>query len=153
MQVWEEVRAFVLAILILIIIVIMTSCSERTTSSTDGHQVKEVTKHTPTQDGGFVEERTLTHQGQATEVVKDTVDASTQGFIASVAPVAGSLISAATGTTGIPWAGVLETLAGAAITGYGALKAGQNTQLKQQVDFHKADADQAYGKLDAIRGT
>ena len=127
---------------------ILCGCGNSRTTSQDGYQVKEVTKETPTQDGGRIIEKTITHQGQSDSTTKTTADDATNALIGSVAPILGSAFGVATGTPGLPWGELLGGAATLAATGWAALKHGQAGQLKQERDFHKDDADQAYKKLE-----
>ena len=128
---------------------ILCGCGTTKTATTDGYRVHEVTKETPTTDGGRLIEKTVTHDGQATTIETTTPDAATAGIIGSLSPIVGSVIGAATGTTGFPWGEIVGGAAAIAATGWAALKQGQSGELKKQVDFHKTDADEAYKKLNA----
>jgi hypothetical protein len=134
---------------LMIFCVLMLGCGTSKTATTDGYQVKELTKETPTQDGGRIIEKTVTHQGESTAITKTEVDDSTRAAIGSVAPLIGGVFGAATGTPGMPWGEILGGAATLAVTGWAALKHGQTGELKRQVDFHKADADDAYAKLNS----
>ena len=123
-------------------------CGNTRTTGNDGHSIKEVTKETPTQDGGRLIEKTVTYQGQSDQTTKTTADDATNAIIGSVAPILGSAFGIATGTPGLPWGELLGGAATLAATGWAALKHGQAGQLKQERDFHKDDADQAYKKLE-----
>lgn len=130
------------------ICLLFSGCGTTKTSTTDDYRVHEITKETPTADGGRIIEKTVTHDGQAT--TETTMpDSATAGFIGSVAPFLGGAIGVATGTTGLPWGELLGGAATLAVTGFAALKQGQSAELKKQVDFHKNDADEAYKKLNA----
>jgi hypothetical protein len=135
--------------LFILLCILVCGCGNTRTTSQDGYQVKEVTKETPTQDGGRIIEKTITHQGQSDSTTKTTPDDATNALIGSVAPILGSAFGAATGTAGLPWGEILGGAATLAVTGWAALKHGQTGELKRQVDFHKADADDAYAKLNS----
>lgn len=134
--------------LLIFLCVILCGCGNTRTTSKDGYQVKEVTKETPTQDGGRIIEKTITHEGQSDSTTKTTADDATNAFIGSAAPLIGSAFGIATGTPGMPWGEILGGVATVAATGWAALKHGQSNELKRQVEFHKSDADDAYKKLD-----
>lgn len=133
----------------ILLVFVLCGCGNTRTTSSDGFQVKEVTKETPTQDGGRVIEKTITHQGQSDSLTKVTADDATNALIGSVAPLIGGVVGAVTGTPGLPWGELLGGAATIAAAGWAALKHGQSNELKRQVEFHKNDADDAYKKLDA----
>jgi hypothetical protein len=136
--------------LIIFIAVLMCGCGTTKTSTTDGYRVKEVTKETPTADGGRLIEKTVTHEGEATTVETTTPDAATSAAIGSIAPVLGGAIGVATGTTGFPWGEIIGGVATIAATGWAALKHGQSSELKKQVAVHKNDADSAWDESLAL---
>lgn len=135
-----------------IISLVMAGCGSTTVRTNDLHQVKEVTKETPTADGGRLIEKTVTYQAQGQSVETTAPDPTAANFVGAVAPALGSAIGAATGTPGFPWAGTIEALGGAALTGWAAMKHAQANSLKDQVEFHKNDADEAKQKLDKTNG-
>lgn len=110
---------------------------------------KEFIRETPLANGGKVIERTLT-----TDVVSDEntsertttgLDPSTAGLVSTFGQVAGAAVSSATGGLG---GGMVELGITAAVTallsGYGAMKHGQAKQLREERDFHKADAEEGW---------
>ena len=123
---------------------ILCGCGTTKTATTDGFKVHEVTKETPTTDGGRLIEKTVTHDGQATTIETTTPDSATAGLIGSLSPIVGSAIGAATGTPGLPWGELLGGAATVAATGWAMLKHGQSGELKKQVEFHKSDADEGW---------
>jgi len=142
---FDHIPFVILALLLLLII--FSGCGVTRKNGSDGHQIKEVTKETPTADGGKVIEKTVTYQGQQEEIERTEADPAFAGVVNSIAPFAGAAISAATGTPGLPWAELISGVATTAALGWGALKHGQNGGLKEQVEFHKADAADAYRQL------
>lgn len=146
-----------------IALVLLCSCGTRSDTEADKKTdtqakertvTKEVIRETPLENGGKVIERTL-----VTDVVSDEssksasrertdtgLDAETTGMANALGRVAGAAVGAATGTPGLPWAEGITALASAAALGWGALKSGQNGGLKQQVEFHKSDAEEGWRK-------
>lgn len=120
---------------------------------------KEVTVHTPTANGGFITEKTITADTTAgersttasKELTRTAPDAATSALIGSGARIAGAAMNAATGGIGLgEGLGVgLAALLTASVTAWGASKSAESKQLRQERDFHKGDADEAYKKLDA----
>lgn len=132
---------------LLICLFLLDGCGVTRKNGTDGHQVKEVTKETPTADGGKVIEKTVTYNSQQEEVERSEADPTFTNVVGTMAPFAGSVIGMATGTPGLPWGEILGGLATSVAVGWGALKHGQGNGLRDQVEFHKNDADEAYKKL------
>ena len=129
---------------LILVSLLLCACGQTTTRNNDTHQVHEVTRESPTTDGGKLIDKTITYQGSGQAVETTTADPATQGILSAIAPLAGTAIGAATGTPGFPWGEAIGALGGAALTGYAALKHGQSSELKKQVEFHKTDADEGW---------
>lgn len=112
---------------------------------------KEIIRETPLANGGKVTERTLTtdvvSDENTTERTTTGLDQSTAGLVGTFGQVAGAAVSVATGGAGggLVELGITAAIT-AALTGYGALKAGQNKQLREERDFHKADSEKGWSK-------
>ncbi len=149
----------------------LSGCGTRTDTTADKQTgtksqartvTKEVIRETPLANGGKVIERTLTtdvvsdeNSTQTSRERMDTgLDAGTTGMVNALGQVAGAVIgapvSAATGGLfdGNGIATAITALVGAGVTAYGASKAAESKQLRQERDFHKDDADKAYRQLE-----
>jgi hypothetical protein len=140
----------VFLILLIAWVMALGGCGEsQTRTKATGHSMaKTTTTHQPTVDGGWVE-KTITirdSEDNSDSETKTSADDATKAFIGTVG---GPLIGAVTGTPGLPWDKILGGAALTAATGWAALKQGQAAERQKQVDYHKADADEAYKKLDA----
>lgn len=121
---------------------------------------KEVTVHTPTADGGFIVEKTTTSDTTAgersttasRESIRTAPDAATNALIGSGARIAGAVMNKATGGLLPGGTGTaISALITAAITAWGARRAGEARQLREERDFHKDDAEKGWSKFEAAQ--
>jgi hypothetical protein len=149
--------------LLMIAVLILVGCGAETRTESENKRemvsesrtvTKEVTVHTPTAEGGFIVEKTITTEttggerttSAAQENTRTAPDAATRGLIATGARIAGHAVSAASGG-GIGGEGVatlITALITAGVSAYGAAKHTQAKQLREERDFHKDDAEKGW---------
>lgn len=130
---------------LIILATLIAGCGGVTTTRTnDTHQQKEVTRESPTPDGGRIIEKTTTFAAEGQAIQRTDPDEATTGIINAAAPILGTAIGAVTGTTGVPWGGIVGALATAAATGIAAMKHGQANSLKEQVQRHQKGEDEGW---------
>ncbi len=156
----------VLAILFALLFV-CSGCGTRTDnddqrrSSTASKQqtvTKEVIRETPLANGGKVIERTLTTSvvsdertdERTTGTMSTGLDADTSAMASTMGRIAGAVVgpavSQATGgiLSGGEIAAALSAITGAGIAAWGAKRAGEARQLREERDFHKDDAEKGW---------
>lgn len=160
-------RALLIVALVLFALLMLVGCGSETRVEADSKRevvseshatTKEVTRHTPLENGGFVVEKVITTdttggERSATtsrESTKTAPDVSTTALANGLGNIAGAVMNKASGGMVPEGTGTLiSALIAAAVTAYGGMKHGQAKQLREERDFHKADADEGWHRAPA----
>ncbi len=127
--------------------------SKREMVSESHTTTKTTTRHTPTEDGGFVVEtvtQTDTTAGERSATTHQQTthtqpDAGAQLLTGTAGRIAGAVMNKASGGiipegTGTALTGLLA----AAVAAWGASKSSQANQLRQERDYHKGESDKGW---------